>query len=242
MKKLIVTIVLIAFSFSCFSLNEKHKIYDSVKNEFYVNDLKISDGVCSFLENLYNEDAWVIDQLVWDDDWYLNPFMKYEIVHWCTFTLNKNISKERYVSIIKKLFGDLSVIGFIDDISKFTANNDYFNNILKKDLNLKIDWYQNGQIKSIEIWYDDINELSKNARINGEPLKHNLYQELNSIYDSIFPSKEIANKMYGHFQYYGIKNVKTYITDCFIQYTFDEVTYEKYKNYDVKSVLDKFLK
>lgn len=83
---------------------------------------------------------------------------------------------------------------------------------------LFIEWYQSGQIDHISVGY------------NGCDDDHcEYYLKRFHTWDSIFPNKKIANKNYGYFEFFGIKNIKVYCTPNIEQYSFDEITNEKYE-------------
>lgn len=198
---------------------DEHKIYDKATNEFYVYDFPVSAGAGSLLNELHN-DGWVIETLEKQDDWYKNPLLNYETVHWALLGLPDTLSVMRYLEINHKLFGNLNLYDkWTDPNNKDTL---LYNQI--SEPKIKLSWSQNGQIHKISA----INHYGVGC-----------LKERNKIFDSIFPDKIIANKSFGYFEFFGVKNVHVYVTDIWDEYTFDAVPNEKYK-YSVDEVLEKF--
>ena len=81
---------------------------------------------------------------------------------------------------------------------------------------LFLSWYRSGQIKQIAI-----NTTEDYGDKN--------YFERRRILDSIFPDKKVANRRFGYFEFFGLKNVSVYCCPNHMGYYFDEVCNEKYE-------------
>lgn len=225
---------LICVSCNSKSNRDERKVYDETSDEFFVYNVPISSGTGAFMNKLLNDGCWAISVLVDEDDWWENPFLDYSTVHWCKFQLSDTIPVRRYVEINRLLFGDLPVF---DTLSKHFDGCDTCtsSNWLgwASNTEIQISWYQSGQIEKICI---ENHGLSNFSDLNGYG---NVTRQKEMIFDSIFPDKKIANRSFGYFNFFGIKNASVYVTDGYDEYQFEEVTNEKYK-ISLYDVLPKF--